>query len=49
MKRMIGVIAVGILLLSEPPAWATMDGSLASLNRDESRLSMEMGSTSCPV
>ena len=50
MKRMIGVIAVGILLLSEPPAWATMDGSLASLNRDESRLSMEMGSTSpCPL
>ena len=50
MKRMIGVFAVGIILLSGTPSWATMDGSLASLNRDEARLSMEMGSTSpCPL
>ena len=50
MKRMIGGFAVGIILLSETPSWATMDGSIASLNRDEARLSMEMGSTSpCPL
>jgi hypothetical protein len=50
MKGWIGVSAIGALLLSIAPSWATMDGSLASLTRDGARLSMEMGSTSpCPL
>ena len=44
-------IIFGLMILLFPATvWATMDGSLASISRDDARLSTEMGSTSpCPL
>jgi len=50
MKKTVALIFTSLILLSSRPAHATMDGSIASLNRDESLLSTEFGSTSpCPL
>ena len=44
------IILVLVILLFPATVWATMDGSLASISRDDARLSTEMGSTSpCPL
>ena len=44
------IILVLIILLFPATVWATMDGSLESISRDDARLSTEMGSTSpCPL
>ena len=50
MKKIVVLIVASIILISSHEAQATMDGTIASLNRDESLLSTEFGSTSpCPL
>ena len=44
------IMILFFFLISSSPAFATMDGSLASISRDDARLSTETGSTSpCPL